>query len=415
MLFLNIFTFLLTISLTTLVIPSIVPKISFLVLLLLVFSIGMNVVIKYKLHHENNGWKHDVNYAQIAVPMLSVFILCIWVSIRFFNINNNVYADFILIASHLFFLVFIMNTKDYIFLYKKYYIMLVFFMALLGLIANCLVSFNMIDISNHYYNISEATRGAFTRDTGLDDSYAFPYSLGLILTGSGKLNLLGFEFFRISGWAHEPTSATLFIAPAIILLLHGEVIKGLWSRLGMFSTITTFWFFAMSVGSLLAFLILYSIVALLILYINYFPFKLSAFLSIGFFICILLGLLFTESLMESSIFTTKFDFESESLQKSFSMLTWYIPDDMKTVSYYFSHLMMWMIISLFTVVAIGKLTGCSGKLFPNPYALILLYIIIHSMKGSQETVFYLFFTFFWFYMAYFSNDNKFYDSKKTTK
>ena len=413
--FLNIFTFLLTISLTTLVIPSMIPKISLLVLLLLVFSIGMNVVIKKKLEHENHGWNHNIHYGLISVPMLAIFILCIWVSIRFFNINNNVYADFILIASHLFFLFFIMNTKDYIFLYKKYYIMLVFFMALLGLIANCLVSFNMIDISNHYYNISEATRGAFTRDLGLDDSYAFPYSLGLILTGSGKLNLLGFEFYRISGWAHEPTSATLFIAPAIILLFHGEVIKGLCLRLVMFSTITIFWFFAMSVGSLLAFLILYSIVALLILYINYFPVKLSVFLSSLILICILVAPIILEPLINSSIFTTKFDLESESLQKSFSMLTWFIPDDTKTVSYYFSNLMMWMIISLFTVVAIGKLIDCSGELFPNPYALILLYIIIHSMKGSQATVFYLFFTFFWFYMTYFSNDNKFYDVDKTAK
>jgi len=122
-----------------------------------------------------------------------------------------------------------------------------------------------------------------------------------------------------------------------------------------------------------------------------------------------------EPLINSSIFTTKFDLESESLQKSFSMLTWFIPDDTKTVSYYFSNLMMWMIISLFTVVAIGKLIDCSGELFPNPYALILLYIIIHSMKGSQATVFYLFFTFFWFYMTYFSNDNKFYDVDKTAK
>jgi hypothetical protein len=403
---LNVLTFLLTISLTILVLPSLIPKISLLVLLLLIFSIGLNIILQQRPQYNNQGWSHNIHYGLTSIPLLAIILLCIWLSLRIFNTDSNIYADFILMVSHLMFLIFIVNTKDYIFLYKKSYIFLVFFMALFGLIANLLLTFDLIDISSHYFNLSEATKGAYTRDIGAGDSYAFPYSLGLILIGSGKLELLGFEFFRISGWAHEPTSATLFIAPAMILLLHGEVIKQSFLRFVMFTIISAFWFFAMSVGSLLAFLILYSMVVLLILFINYFPYKISISLFVGLLISLMLFPFFLEPLLESSIFTSKFDLESESLGESIEMLTWFIPGAGKYTSFYFSHLMLWMIIFLFSFVAIHGLLKDSKSTFPNPYALILLYIIIHSMKGSQGTVYYLFFTFFWFYIAYFSINNK---------
>jgi hypothetical protein len=404
---LNVLTFLLTISLTILALPSFAPKISLLVLLLLIFSIGLNTILQHsRPQYNNQGWSHNIHYGLTSIPLLAIILLCTWLSLRIFNTDSNIYADFILMVSHLMFFIFIVNTKDYIFLYKKYYIFLVFVMASFGLIANLLLTFDLIDISSHYFNLSEATKGAYTRDIGAGDSYAFPYSLGLILIGSGKLELLGFEFFRISGWAHEPTSATLFIAPAMILLLHGEVIKQSSLRLVMFVIICTFWFFAMSVGSLLAFLILYSMVILLILFINYFPYKLSISLFVGLSTSFMLFLYFLDPLLGSSIFTTKFDLESESLGESIEMLTWFIPSAEKYTSFYFSHLILWMIIFIFLFVAILGLMKSSKNAFPNPYALILLYIIIHSMKGSQGTVYYLFFSFFWFYIAYFSVNNK---------
>jgi hypothetical protein len=406
--FLNIFTFLCTISLTILVIPSFIPKISLLIMLLIVFTIGINSVIILDKAYKKSLWIGDINYGLFPIPIIVIILITFWVFTRFWNnLDSNLYADLILVVSHLFFFIFLVNTKDFIFLYKKYYIFLVFIMSVCGLAANLIISLNLIDISSSYFNLSEATNGAFMRDDDAGpDSYAFPFSLGLVLIGSGKLSFLSFELIRISGWAHEPTSATLFIVPALILIAHGEIFQSFVTRFIMFITIATFWFFAMSVGSFLAILILYPLLFLLIIFINYFPYKLSTRL----FIILLLGAMalpfFIEPLLQSSIFTSKFDFTSESYREAVSQLVWMVPGIEKATAYYFSHMFLWMIIILFTFVAFLSLTMPSYKKFPNPYAIILFYVIIHSMKGSQETVFYLFFTIFWFYLAYFSIENK---------
>jgi hypothetical protein len=42
----------------------------------------------------------------------------------------------------------------------------------------------------------------------------------------------------------------------------------------------------------------------------------------------------------------------------------------------------------------------------NPYALVVLYILFHTMKGSQDSVFIIIFPFFWFYVLYFSMPTK---------
>ena len=152
-------------------------------------------------------------------------------------------------------------------------------MSVAGLTANFLVSFGFVDAYSNYFNISSATGGAFTRDAERVASYVFPYNLGFILTSGGKLDLLGFSFFRISGWAHEPTSATLFVAPAMILLLHTKIIANLITKISMLAVISVFWFFAMSIGSLLAFIMLYSFYLTATLFVKIFPLKLT--LSIG--------------------------------------------------------------------------------------------------------------------------------------
>ena len=135
-------------------------------------------------------------------------------------------------------------------------------MSISGLIATLIVSLGFVDAYSNYVNISDLTNGSFTRDANATTSYLFPYNLGLILTGGGKLELLGYEFFRISGWAHEPTSATLFVVPSLILLIHTKVINNSIGRFSALLIISTFWFFSMSVGSFLALIILYSFIRL---------------------------------------------------------------------------------------------------------------------------------------------------------
>jgi hypothetical protein len=271
-------------------------------------------------------------------------------------------------------------------------------MSMAGLIANILVTFDLVDIT--YTNISELTNGSFTRDDNVGDSYIFPYNLGFILSGSGKLSLFGFEFYRISGWAHEPTSATLFIAPALILLIHTRTINNTILRFMIFITILSFWFFSMSIGSLLAFIGIYFITILLTLYTKIFPLKLSISIVLFFILITLMAVFYIEPLLESSIFSSKFNMESDTFKKFMVELTWFIPKPENNQVFYFSHLAIWSIIFLFILVIVfSTISHESLKVF----SLILLYIVIHTMKGSQENVYTHVFTSFWFYAAYFSN------------
>jgi hypothetical protein len=386
-------------SIYTTIIPSFVPKAASILLLLMGISIFTNEFFQ-KNQQKSEGQYDYIDYGSVFLPMVVIFLLYIFVSLRFFDVTVNTGSNIVLIMSHLAFFIFLISTKDNIALYIKSYVFFVFTMSLSSLLMLILIYYGHIDIADHYFNLSDATNGSFSRDQGISNSYSFPYFLGLILTGSGQLDLIGYSFIRISGWAHEPTSVTLFISPAIILLAHGGVIKNSLLRFLMLVAILFFWFFAMSVGSMMAFSILYFLIVPLILFIKYFPLRLSLTLTFMALIGIVLIPFSIDLLINSSIFTTKFDFNSESLQKSISMLTWFIPDPNKSTVYYFSNLAMWLIIFIFIFTSIVGLSFDKNN-FPGPYYLILLYIVIHSMKGSQETVYYLFFTFFWFYISYF--------------
>jgi hypothetical protein len=277
-------------------------------------------------------------------------------------------------------------------------------MALFGLMATGLISLGLIDINAHQFSLNEATNGAFRRDARVGGGgYSFPYGMGLILTGSGQLDLLGISFFRISGWAHEPTSATLFVVPAIMLLIHSKVINSSFTRYLFLSVILLFWVLAMSVGSMLALITVYLIVILSILYVKIFPLKLSVSILFILIIFSSIILFYVEPLIQSSIFFTKFDLSSETVRIAIDELTWFIPNIERDLNFYLSHIALWAIIFLFLYVSIHGIMY--GKAL-NVYSIILLYLIIHSMKGSQESVFVHLYMFFWFYIAYFSASNK---------
>ena len=250
---------------------------------------------------------------------------------------------------------------------------------------------------NSYVNISDLTGGAFARDSESETSYLFPFKLGLILTNS-KLDLLGFNFYRISGWAHEPTSATLFVAPAMILLLHTKIIANSITKISMLAVISTFWFFAMSIGSLLAFIMLYSFYITATLFVKIFPLKLTLSIVIGLFIAFLFSSFYFEELLNSSIFS-KLDIQSQTFQGAIKRITWFIPDKAITQADSFSLLIIFAILFFFLSNAFYSFSV--QKDF-NVYALVVLYIVIHSMKGSQESVYVLISSFFWFYVLYFS-------------
>ncbi len=399
---LNSFIFLFSISISALVVPSILPKTTLIGVVLLTFGLIINLYQSSNHLLENNKMEFigNINYGNIAPPIVGIFLLLTLFTARSFSEEANLVSNFGLLALHAFFLLFIINTKDYLQTYIKAYILFVFLMSVSGLVATAIVSLDLINIS--YTNINDLTNGSFTRDQGMEQSYIFPYNLGFVLSAGGKLNLLGYEFFRISGWAHEPTSATLFIAPAIILMLHTKIIRNLFFRTLITITILSFWFFSMSVGSLLAFISLYSFVLVLTLYTKIFPLKLTV--SIVFFLVMitLLVSFYIEPLLNSSIFSTKFDMEAETFQIFISELLWFIPNSAHDQIFYFTHLSIWALIMLFLFIILFSLS--KEKL--NIYALILLYIVIHGMKGSQTSIYTHIFVFFWFYVAYFSVSGK---------
>lgn len=406
MLILNSLVFLFAISFGTLILPSLVPKFSLLLLCLLCFSILLNVSFKSKSceYKKDLNFILAINYNNIYIPLLAIFFLTLLLIIGSFDGAFNYFSNFGLLLIHVMFLVFILNSKEHIKLYLRLYVALVFIMALFSLMVTGLISLGLIDINAHQFSLNEATNGAFRRDAKVGGGgYSFPYGMGLILTGSGQLDLLGISFFRISGWAHEPTSATLFVVPAIMLLIHSKVINSSFTRYLFLSVILLFWVLAMSVGSMLALITVYLIVILSILYVKIFPLKLSVSILFILIIFSSIILFYVEPLIQSSIFFTKFDLSSETVRVAIDELTWFIPNIERDLNFYLSHIALWAIIFLFLYVSIHGIMY--GKAL-NVYSIILLYLIIHSMKGSQESVFVHLYMFFWFYIAYFSASNK---------
>jgi len=400
---LNSLIFLLSISFSALILPSLIPGFSLLLVASLCFLIFLNISIRPKTYkyEKNLNFIYAVNYSNIYIPILAILLLSIFLITKSFDGSFKYFSNFGLLLIHVLFLVFILNTKEYIQTYLKSYIYLVLFMSILSLAAVMLISLGLIDVNAHNFSLADATGGAFRRDMGDGSAggYSFPYGLGLILTGSGKLDLLGVQFFRISGWAHEPTSATLFIAPSIIMLIHSNIISNNFTKYLFLIIITLFWFLAVSVGSMLSFIAVYFFVITSTLYIKYFPMMLSTSLTVVGTIIFSSILFYVEPLLDSSIFSTKFDLSSQTVQVAIGQLTWFMPDTKNNLNYYLLHIALWSIISLFMYIVIK---GILFQRFLNVYSIILLYIIIHSMKGSQESVYGLLFAFFWFYMAYFS-------------
>tara|TARA_B110000003_G_C16512001_1_gene481592 strand:- start:31 stop:990 length:960 start_codon:yes stop_codon:yes gene_type:complete len=294
-----------------------------------------------------------------------------------------------------------MNTRSYIHVYIKSYVFLIFAMAICGLLANFLLTLGIIDYADHYVNLSELTNGAFTRDLGEGlGSYAFPYNLGLVLTGPGKLSFMGLEFYRISGWSNEPSTACFFTAPAMILLLHSKIIKNNFFRFVMLSTITTFWLLCMSVGSLLAFILVYSILIYAFLVSKYFPFKLSFITFLTLLTIVFFVIAFFDQLILSTLISSKFSLESETMSQAINELFWFRPlSEISPRLFHFTHLFLWAIILTF-LASISSLMFINNRV--NVYSVIIFYLVIQSMKGFQEMVFLMIFTFFWFYISYFS-------------
>ena len=395
---LNAIVFLFVFSTGSLILPSILPKTTFIGILLLigVCILNLSSAVGFIEKHNKIEFLENINYSNIVTPVIGLSLLFLLFYVRLFGEVFNFVSSFASLVLHVLFLVFIVNTRNYFLQYIKYYIYLVVLMALCGLFALLLLSLGLVDLSD-WVNITELTGGAFTRDIGSENIYIFPYNLSFVLTGSGKVGL--FHFYRISGWAHEPTSATLFVAPAIIMLLHTKIISKTLLRFSALTLIAFFWCFAMSVGSFLTFAMIYFIFFTVMLFIKIFPLKMT--LAIIFFVStlILAGTFYFEDLISSSALASRINLESESVNVLIQQLTFFMPNSATHQTTSLSTMVIFSIIFFFFINIIFSLINEKDI---NPYALILLYILIHSMKGSQDSVYVLTFAFFWFYALHFS-------------
>ena len=150
--------------------------------------------------------------------------------------------------------------------------------SLLGIIAWFIVNFAFLSQGYidpaHVIDIDEFTGGRMGRGYGDKknvfgvgmDSYSFPYSLGLVLTGSYAYEFLGIPFFRASGIFHEPSTAAFMTIPALVLTFN-SIYFPKWQRRTLLAIQLFFILFTMSLSvifSLLSAFILYNILVLFI-------------------------------------------------------------------------------------------------------------------------------------------------------
>ena len=111
--------------------------------------------------------------------------------------------------------------------------------AFLGIVAWLIVNLTwiydgVIDPA-HFIDLEQFSGGKMTRlhgdgnaelknDWGIfANTYSFPYSLGLVLTNSYLYEFAGIEFFRASGFFHEPVTTWFMTIPAIVLITSGSL------------------------------------------------------------------------------------------------------------------------------------------------------------------------------------------------
>jgi len=391
----NVVVFLLSIIYSALTLPSMIPQYSVILAIFLSMNILGNIFLS-KVNIYDNATVSDHGYTDLYLPVFSLLILSLLLISRSFYPESNIYAYVSLFVLHLLFFIFCFITKDNINTYVKAYVIFAFIMSSAGLASFFLQVFDLIDTSS-YVNLSELTNGRFTRDSGREDSYLFPYYLGFILKGDGLFNIAGFEFYRISGWAHEPTSATFFVVPAIIILFYSKIFRKQLTRIALLLIIFGFWIFSMAVGSVIVVLGLFVIVTFLSIFRNNFPKKESMFIFISMIIGLPLVVYFLYFYPSAfDLILSKYTGSSKTVSVAINQLTWFVPDIKKTLPFYLSHIFMWVIIFSFFYISLKEILS---RRFVDVHSLVLLYLVLHSMKGSQENVFLLLFIFFWFYVV----------------
>lgn len=296
-----------------------------------------------------------------------------------------------LVLTSLFIALLLLTKQNEFRLLLRYYIIFCVIMAISGIIASILINHGIVEFDVHYWSLYDHTDGRATRDKGTY-GYAFPYGLGLVLTG--EYNVFQLIIFRSSGWLHEPTSATLFIAPALILLAKEKMFSKRVTRY-FFISLIIFWMACAAVGSMLAFMIL----ILLYMFVAKGERIILRRVFVGMFF-MAAGYLYFEPTLYYMVAAPAGGYESLFLQK-FNMnggvriiIELFSPDTIHDYIYLSLYL---LIASVTTYFAFSILHNNDDKSLS--FILILLYFAIHAFKGGYGHVYSSFFVLAFIFMS----------------
>lgn len=113
----------------------------------------------------------------------------------------------------------------------RVYVVACSIMSLLGFVAWLVVTVTWVSRGEidpaHLVDIGQLTGGQQNRIEGDveavnefgigENTYSFPYAMGVVLTNSYLYEFFGFQFFRASSWYNEPTSIWFMVIPALVL------------------------------------------------------------------------------------------------------------------------------------------------------------------------------------------------------
>jgi len=277
------------------------------------------------------------------------------------------------------------------------YIVFVFIMSFCGFAAWILLQFDFVQKGEFAFSLFRATDGRMTRDMDFKNGgYDAPFYLGLILTKSSYYSFLDFSYWRASGWAHEPTTATLFVTPALIILaLNKKLFSKGWRKIFFFTT-AGFWLVCSAVGSIVA---VFGLIVIRVS-LSFLRTDLTVKKVIGIIIFLAAGVVFIDFIYEkiilSQLIQNKFSSRSVSLKQAIESSFWFLyPFGIFSFFTSITRDLFLLFILIQSVKGILK-DGNSAV-----YGYASLYFILHSLKESFYHVSSYLLMFFFFYILMF--------------
>jgi hypothetical protein len=366
---------------STLVIPSLLPHPTYIALA------GMIVLLLWQFNFSTNTRLNPRILFVIGLYLSIVLLICPFMEIELF-----VWIRQIVMFSALA-IILLTATRDQLELLLKGYVLFCILMSLCGATASLLINTSIINWQDHLYSLSENTNNRIVWDQDVVYGYSFPYGLGLVLTSSFLYSFMGIDFYRSSGWAHEPTAATFFIVPALILLVRENIFSWRIRITGIFS-IVSFYLSCFAVGSIIA------LVSLIICWDFLKPKRRFPFFGMALLACFLLAAIcvyssFISGMLQStnsgaiSILQSKFEPGNASMTAVVSPL-------------YGDSLFLLLIISYILIALYYSLIALRDNPKAQTFSLIFIYLLMHSAKGSWGHLTQYLFTFIFFFLLVYS-------------